>query len=70
LYADDPIEDDTGVSITVHFISSDDMKTDSIDGIVVYTKNIGDIYFMGIQFNKEITPEFQPALYEHIQKIG
>ncbi|MGD1074822.1 MAG: PilZ domain-containing protein [Thermodesulfovibrionales bacterium] len=70
LYADDPIEDDTGVSITVDFISLEELKTDSIEGCVVYNKNIGDIYFVGIQFNKEISPENQPALYEHIQRSG
>ena len=69
LYADDPIEDDTDVSITVNFISVDGIKTDSIEGCVVYNKNIGRICFMGIQFNRELNPENQPALYEHIQKI-
>jgi c-di-GMP-binding flagellar brake protein YcgR len=69
LYADDPIEDDTGVSITINFISVDGIKTDSIEGCVVYNKNIGGIYFMGIQFNKKINSENQPALYKHIQKI-
>ena len=69
LYSDDPIEDDTDVSITINFISVDGIKTDSIEGCVVYNKNIGGIYFMGIQFNKELNSENQPALYEHIQKI-
>ena len=69
LYADDRIEDDTVVLITVNFISLEDIKTDSIEGYVVYSKNMGGIHFMGIQFNKEINPENQPALYEHIRKI-
>ena len=63
------IKDDTVVLITVNFISIEDIKTDSIGGYVVYSKNMGGIHFMGIQFNKEINPENQPALYEHIRKI-
>jgi hypothetical protein len=69
LYADDPIGDDTRVSITVNFISFDGIKTDSIDGLVVYNRNIGGMYFIGIQFKEEINPDNQPLLYEHIHKI-
>ncbi len=69
LYCDNPIEDDSDVSITINFISVDGLKTDSIEGCVLYNKNIGGIYFMGIQFNKELNPENQPVLYEHIHKI-
>lgn len=69
LYSDDPIEDNTDVSITINFMSLDGIKTDFIEGCVVYNKNIGEICFLGIQFNKELNPENQPALYEHIQKI-
>jgi c-di-GMP-binding flagellar brake protein YcgR len=69
LYADDRIEDDTGVLITINFISSEDIRTGSIEGCVVYSKNMGGIHFMGIQFNEEVNPVNQPALYEHIRKI-
>jgi len=69
LYADVPIEIDTNVSITINFMSAGGIKTDSVEGCVVYYKDMGNIYFMGIQFNEEINPENQPSLYEHIQKI-
>ncbi len=69
LYADNPIEIDTKVSITLNFISTDGIKTDSLEGCVIYSKDIGNIYFIGIKFNKEINPENQPSLYEYIQKI-
>ena len=69
LYSDDPIETDTNVSILINFISIDGIRTASIEGCVIFTRNIGGIYFMGIEFNEEINPENQPALYEHIQKI-
>ena len=68
LYADDSIEDDTNVSITIDFISVDGIKTDSIEGCVKYSRKIGNIYFMGIQFGEEVNPKNQPLLCEHIQK--
>ena len=57
LYADDRIKDDTRLLITINFISLEDIKTDSIEGYVVYSKNMGGIHFRGIQFNEEINPE-------------
>jgi hypothetical protein len=69
LYADDPIEDETDVSITINFISVDGIKTDSIDGYAVYSKNMEGIHYVGIQFNEEIKPENHSILYEHIQNI-
>jgi c-di-GMP-binding flagellar brake protein YcgR len=69
LYADDRIEDETGVLITINFISLEDIKTDSIEGCVVHSKNMGGIHFMGIQFNEEVNPENHTALYEYIRKI-
>jgi c-di-GMP-binding flagellar brake protein YcgR len=69
LYADDQIEDETDVLITINFISLEDIKTDSIEGCVVYSKNMGGIHFMGIRFNEEVNPENHTALYEYILKI-
>jgi c-di-GMP-binding flagellar brake protein YcgR len=69
VYADVPIEIDTNVSITIDFISVDGIKADSIEGRVLHYKDIGNIYFIGIQFNEEINPENQPSLHKHIQKI-
>jgi hypothetical protein len=69
LYADDPIADDTDLSITINFISFDGIKTDSIKGCMKYSKNMGGIHFMGIQFNEEINPENHTVLYEHIRII-
>lgn len=69
LYADVPIEIDTNISITINFISADGLKADSIEGRLVHYKDIGNIYFIGIQFNEEINPANHPSLYEHIQRI-
>jgi len=68
LYADDPLEIDTNVSLTINIISNEGIKTDSIKGSVIYHKDINGMFFLGIQFNKEINPKNQPLLYEHIQK--
>jgi c-di-GMP-binding flagellar brake protein YcgR len=69
IYCDDPLEIDTKVLITISFISEDGIRTDSIEGCVIYTKNLGGIYFMGIEFNKEINSEDQPSSYDYIQKV-
>jgi len=69
LYSDDPIEIDTNVSITIHFITTDGIKSDTTRGRVTHNKKIGHVYFLGIYFNEEINPNKQPSLYEHIQNI-
>ena len=69
VYADEPIKDDTSISVSIQFLSFDGMKTESLEGRVVYNRNIGDIDFMGIQFQEEITSENHYLLYEHMQKI-
>jgi c-di-GMP-binding flagellar brake protein YcgR len=70
LYSDDRIEINSSVLITIDFIAVDGtIKTDSIEGIVIYEKKIGDIYFLGVQFHVEINPDDQPSLFGHIQKV-
>jgi hypothetical protein len=71
LYSYNSIEEKTGVSITIHFISEDGaLKTDSIEGCVMCNKQIDNTYFIGIQFNEEINIKNQPSLFEQIQKIS
>jgi hypothetical protein len=69
LYVDDLIEDDTNVSTTINFMSFEGIKPVSIEASVVYSKNIGSLYFMGIQFKEEINSEKHYLLHEHMQKI-
>jgi len=69
LYSDDPIEIETKVSITIKFISLDGIKTESIEGRIIYDEKIGSIHFLGIHFDEEINLKNQPLLHEHIQEI-
>jgi c-di-GMP-binding flagellar brake protein YcgR len=70
LFLDAPLEENLDVSLTISFISGDGlMKTDVIEGCVVYNKKLEDVHFMGIEFLEEMNPEKQPSLYEHIQNI-
>jgi hypothetical protein len=69
LYVDSPIKNDTYVSLTIHFISGDGIKNNSIKGSVLYNRDLGKRYFIGIQFNEDINSKNQPLLYTHLQKI-
>jgi c-di-GMP-binding flagellar brake protein YcgR len=70
LYSDSPLEPETEVSLNIHFISTGGiMKTVSLQGSVVFIKEIGDMYFMGIEFDEELNQEGQPSLHEHLMSI-
>ena len=70
MYSDEPIEIDRTVSITIDFISADGIiKTESLEGSVVYNKKIGEMFFMGVQFLEEVSPAGQPALHAHLKKV-
>lgn len=70
LYLDLPVEDNVDVSLNITFISSDgSIKTDTIDGRIVYVRKFEEVYFTGIEFHEEINPKNQPSLYEHMQNI-
>jgi hypothetical protein len=71
LYLDGPLEDTIDVSLNITFISSDgSIKTDAINGRIVYSRKFKDVYFTGIQFHKEINIINQPSLYEHLDAIS
>lgn len=70
LYSYNSMEINKCVSITVNFISGDGMlKTDSIEGCIICGKKIDNTYFVGIQFNEEISAKHQPSLFRHVQTI-
>ena len=69
LYADNPIEDNTIISITINFLSYEGIKPVSIEASVVYSKNLGSIHFIGIKFKEKINSANHYLLYEHMQKI-
>ena len=70
VYSDKRIREGTDVSIEITFISATGlMTTDSTKGESVYIREIGGMYFIGIEFDEEINPIKQPSVHEHLQKI-
>jgi hypothetical protein len=68
LYSYDSIKVRKCVSITINFISvNGEIRTDSVEGRVIFKKKIGKTYFIGIQFHEEINAKNQPSLFDHIQ---
>lgn len=61
LYSNRPIRESTGLSIEVIFMSAEgQMRTASLQGDTVYTRDMGGIYFIGTEFDDEINPARQP----------
>jgi hypothetical protein len=70
LYADNHIEANKQVTVTINFISIGGGIEDSvIEGSVVYSRDLGKIHFVGIQFNEAVNSENKPLLYKHIHNI-
>ena len=70
VYSDKPIREGTSLSIEITFISAKGiMTTASIQGESVYVREMGGIYFIGIEFDEEINPIKQPSLHDHLKKI-
>jgi len=69
LYANNPIEANKQVSVRISFISIDGIEDIVIEGSVVFSRDIGNIHFVGIQFNEYVNPKNHPVLFKHIQTI-
>ena len=70
LYAHNPIEANKQVSIAISLISiGGGIKDSVLRGRVVYCKDLGKMYFVGIQFNEAINSKNQPLLSKHIENI-
>lgn len=69
VYSDNPMREDSDLLIDITFISPDGfIRTDSIGGNTVYSRQMGDLYFIGIEFEQEIDPTKQPFLFEHLRR--
>ncbi len=69
LYSDDRITEEAEVLTTIKYLTGGgEMGRAVIKGRVVYNKMIGQLYFIGIQFDQEIDRTNQPSLYEHIER--
>lgn len=70
VYADRSIREGTELSIEVTFISTEGLTaTAFMRGECVYAREMGGVYFIGIEFDEEVDPAKQPSLYSHLQKI-
>ena len=45
LYADNPIKTNKHVSLTINFISEGGIKNNSIEGSVIYNRDLGNIFY-------------------------
>jgi hypothetical protein len=72
IYSRERLEKGMPVLIEIHFISFDgSVKTSFLEGVTVYdTRSLGDLWFVGIVFNKEVNPADQPLLHDHLQKVS
>jgi hypothetical protein len=69
LYSDDRIAEEADVVTTMNYLTIRGvMEKAVIEGHVVYNKPVGQLYFIGIQFDQEINRTNQPSLYEHIER--
>ena len=69
LYANNPVEANQQVSVAINFISIDGIEESVIEGRVIYSKDLGNIYFVGIKFNEDVNSKNQPVLFKHIQNL-
>jgi hypothetical protein len=68
LYCDDPLPEEVNVLTTINYLSiGGAMGKAVLDGHVVYNVVMGQLYYIGIQFNEEINRTNQPSLYENIE---
>ncbi|MDA8241029.1 MAG: PilZ domain-containing protein [Nitrospiraceae bacterium] len=70
LYIERSLQDGAGVTIEISFRAMGGLiKSDAVEGYVVYSNYIKDIYFVGIEFAEELAPSNQPDLYDCLQNI-
>lgn len=70
LYLDIPAHENRDVSLTISFIARDGaIKNSAVRGRIVYTRNMGNMHYIGIEFSEEISSANQPSLYEHLASL-
>jgi len=70
VYSDRPIEKGTSLAAGIRVIASDgSLVTAFVEGTGVFFREIGNFYFVGIEFGEEIDPGKQPFLSDEIQKL-
>lgn len=70
LYLGKPLEGGAEVTLEILFhVSGGEVKSETVKGTTIYSNRIQNVYFVGIEFNQELNPKLQPALYSRIQNI-
>jgi len=70
VYSDQPIRDGKDLSVDIYFISSDgSIRCASVDGSIGHARKMRNIYYVGIQFKKDIMPAQHPLLYEYLMTL-
>lgn len=65
-----PLEVGVEVELEIRFPAiGGGIKTETVRGTTIYSKYIEDTYYVGIEFDKELSPKDQPDLYSRIQDI-
>ncbi|MGD2081105.1 MAG: PilZ domain-containing protein [Nitrospirota bacterium] len=70
LYLVQPLEVGAQVTLEIRFlVAGGEVKTEKVRGTTIYSQNIQDVYFVGIEFDQELNPERHPDLYGRIQDL-
>jgi hypothetical protein len=77
LYSYSPLSEGSSVSMDITFKSPGGFtRSDAVEGRVIWSSEFGKIgqkgglYFIGISFDRELSPEGQPFLYEYLRTMA
>lgn len=77
LYSYAPIATGASVEMDITFISPGGLtRSDSVHGKIIWSSELGrtgekgGLYFIGIAFDHELSPEKQPFLYEYLETMA
>lgn len=69
VYSYAPIPEGHSVSIDISFLGFRGIQKDKIEGKVSLSTREEDIHYIEIDFDKELSPETQPVLYENFWRL-
>jgi hypothetical protein len=50
-------------------VSGGEVRSETVKGTTVYSNGIHNVHYVGIEFDNELNPKCQSALYSRIQNI-
>jgi hypothetical protein len=70
LYLDTPLKGGAHVMLEIRFpVSGGEVRSETVKGTTVYSNGIHNVHYVGIEFDNELNPKCQSALYSRIQNI-